>query len=238
MSLIIGKIKRGGNMEEWRDVPGYEGLYKVSSEGRVKQIGQLYTDGRKGISTGEGRILNPQISHTGYNFCQLSCAGKRKTVYVHRMVAMAFIPNPDNLPAVNHKDEDKSNNRVDNLEWCTYKYNNNYGCKWLLKKHPERDQEVKDMKAQGYSVREIAEKYHLAQSTVRGILSKDFDESQSLINKELRRLIISNNLSQYEIARHLGVSDPLIASWLNSKMKIDDVALIIKAINEIKSPQK
>ena len=225
-------------MEEWRDVPEYEGLYQVSSKGRVKQIGQLYTDGRRGVASGEGRIINPQISRTGYYFHQLSCSGKRKTVYVHRMVAMAFIPNPNNLPAVNHKDEDKSNNCVENLEWCTFKYNNNYGCKWLLRKHPERDAEIKAMKSYGYSVREIAAKYHLAQSTVRGILSRDFEEGQSEINQELRQLMINNDLSQYEIAQYLGVSSASVALWLNSKMKVDDITLILKAINEIGSQRK
>lgn len=207
-------------MEEWKDVVGFEGIYQVSSTGIVRRTDNNY-------------IKKPSESRNGYMFVDLNHKEKRKHGYIHRLVAEAFIPNPNNLPAVNHKDENKTNNNVDNLEWCTYKYNNNYGGKWLLKKHPERDTEIKTMRAQGYSIREIAAKYNLSHNTVRGILSRDFTEEQSLINHELRQLMIRNNLSQKEIAEQLGVSSALIASWLNSKMKLDNIGLILKAINEI-----
>lgn len=99
--------------EEWRMIPGYEGLYMVSSIGRVKNCRT-------------GKIMKP-FEYKGYLQISLTKNGIRKTYRVHRLVAMAFIPNPNNLPEVNHKDEDGSNNCVDNLEWCTRKYNNNYG---------------------------------------------------------------------------------------------------------------
>lgn len=101
-------------MEEiWKDIEGYEGLYQVSNMGRVKSV-------RKNI------ILREGISR-GYSVLNLSKNGKPLTKKVHRLVANAFIPNPDNLPQVNHKDENKANNCVENLEWCDCKYNLNYG---------------------------------------------------------------------------------------------------------------
>lgn len=106
-------------MEEWKDIKGYEGLYQVSSLGRVKSLNYN--------KTGKEHLLNPGKVGGGYLMFVLSKGGKRSNLLLHRLVAEAFIPNPDNLPCVNHKNEDKSDNRVENLEWCTHKYNNNYG---------------------------------------------------------------------------------------------------------------
>lgn len=99
------------DIEEFRDVPGYEGTYEVSNWGRVRR---------------NGKILKPGKDTCGYLLVVLSKNGVRKTVSVHRLVASAFLSNPQNLPQVNHKDEDKTNNTVENLEWCTREYNINY----------------------------------------------------------------------------------------------------------------
>ena len=102
-------------MEEiWKDIEGYEGLYQVSNMGRVRSL-------RNNI------ILKSKIERSGYERVNLSVNNIHKDYYIHRMVATAFISNPNNCPIVNHKDEDRTNNRVDNLEWCTQKYNINYG---------------------------------------------------------------------------------------------------------------
>lgn len=101
-------------IEEWRTIIGYEGLYEVSNTGQVRNY--------------RGKLLRPGLNHNGYLKCVLCKKGKTKTIYIHRLVAQAFIPNPQDLPQVNHKDEDKTNNSVDNLEWCNSKYNVNYGC--------------------------------------------------------------------------------------------------------------
>ena len=100
-------------IEEWRPIVGFEGLYEVSNTGQVRNC--------------RGKLLRPGLNHNGYLKCVLCKKGKTKTIYIHRLVAQAFLSNPDNLPQVNHKDEDKTNNSVDNLEWCDSKYNVNYG---------------------------------------------------------------------------------------------------------------
>lgn len=100
-------------------IPGYEGLYMVSNLGRVKSLNYNHT--------GKERLLILRTADNGYLKVDLHKNGIQKRFSVHRLVAMAFIPNPDNLPCVNHKDEDKTNNCVENLEWCTRKYNANYG---------------------------------------------------------------------------------------------------------------
>ena len=114
--------------EEWKDIEGYEGLYQVSNMGRVRSLDRIivYKDGR--VWNCKGRILKNVKGKNGYLYVNLSKVGNvGKPQNIHRLVAIAFIPNPDNLPQVNHKDEDKTNNTVDNLEWCTAKYNCNYG---------------------------------------------------------------------------------------------------------------
>lgn len=100
--------------EEWRMVPDYEGLYMVSNKGRIYGIKRkLYRKFK--------------TDKDGYLIVNLSKNSKQDYPSVHRLVAMAFIPNPNNLPEVNHKDENPENNCVDNLEWCTAEYNVNYG---------------------------------------------------------------------------------------------------------------
>ena len=105
-------------MEIWKDVPDFKG-YKVSNLGRVKSLNY------KG--TGKERILNQTMNKSGYMHVPLCKGGKPKCCRVHRLVAMAFVPNPNHLPEVNHIDEDKTNNRADNLEWCDRLYNTRYG---------------------------------------------------------------------------------------------------------------
>lgn len=108
-------------MEVWRDIQGYEGLYMVSSYGRVRGISN--EPGRK---TGFMTLRRVPNGYVKVRLCKNGVVVDRN---VHRLVAVAFIPNPENLPQVNHKDEDKANNHVENLEWCDSKYNNNYGTK-------------------------------------------------------------------------------------------------------------
>lgn len=101
-------------MEIWKAIEGYEGLYEISNYGRVKSLKRK-------------RILKQCLTYKGYCCIGLYKNNKFKSFLVHRLVAMAFIQNPNKFPIINHKDENKANNHVDNLEWCTHKYNTNYG---------------------------------------------------------------------------------------------------------------
>lgn len=121
-------------MEElWRDIEGYEGRYQVSNLGRIRSLDHYSKEhvskyGKRYRHLFRGRMLTFSSDADGYLDVYLTDQnGHMSTFRVHRIVATAFIPNPDNLPCVNHKDECKSNNVVDNLEWCTNDYNINYG---------------------------------------------------------------------------------------------------------------
>jgi len=129
-------------MEIWKDVKGYEGIYQISNKGRIKKVN---TD----------NILKPSLAGKGYFRIGLRKDKKPKYYYIHRLVAEAFIPNVDNKEFVNHKDLNKLNNNVDNLEWCTPKENNNYRGHqlkrnisttiWYLKKKYPKEKELIDM---------------------------------------------------------------------------------------------
>jgi len=113
--------------EEWRDVVGFEIKLQVSNYGRVKCKGYTYWHPRSGDTRHKPQIYRQRPNKKGYMFVGFYCEGKNYNLKVHRLVAKAFLINTNNYPAVNHKDENPSNNCVYNLEWCTTKYNNNYG---------------------------------------------------------------------------------------------------------------
>lgn len=112
--------------EVWKDIIGYEGVYQVSNLGNVKSLERKRFNGRVLVNK-KSQIMKQYILKNGYCSTRLYKDGKSKNHLIHRLVAIAFIPNPQNLPQVNHKDENKGNNCVDNLEWCDRVYNNNYG---------------------------------------------------------------------------------------------------------------
>ena len=114
-------------MEEiWKDIAGFEGLYQVSNMGNVKSLERTVCDNRGYYRTVPERIRKPRNTGKGYLAVNLYKDGKAKNYKIHRLVAQAFLPNPYNLPEVNHIDEDKYNNCVENLEWCTSQYNIEY----------------------------------------------------------------------------------------------------------------
>lgn len=105
--------------EIWKDIEGYESKYQVSNLGRVRSLNY---NREKQI-----KILKPKINRYGYQELSLYKNSKKKFYTIHRLVAKSFLSNQNNLPQVNHKDEDKTNNCVENLEWCTSEYNINFG---------------------------------------------------------------------------------------------------------------
>lgn len=107
-------------MEEiWKPIPGWEGLYEVSNLGKIKSLDRA----KKGH---KGRILTPKITRYGYLSVALSRDNKKKYNFVHRLVAISFIPNPDNKPYVDHKDNNKLNAKLENLQWVTESENNKF----------------------------------------------------------------------------------------------------------------
>lgn len=143
-------------MEQWKTLTGYDRPYMVSSEGRV--------------SNGE-RMLSPCMLNSGYHMIALRQNGQPKPFLVHRLVAMMFIPNPDGRPCVNHKDEDKTNNAASNLEWCTYRYNINYGT-CIERRAARRRRPVLQMALDGEVIRrwscapEAARELHMDKSSI------------------------------------------------------------------------
>jgi len=118
--------------EVWKDIPGYEGYYQVSNFGRVKSLERIvhYKPGSKSDNFHNchivrERILAQRINTTGYYVVMLSRVAKRKLVLVHRLIAIAFIPNqdPNTMKDINHKDGCRTNNDINNLEWCSRQYN-------------------------------------------------------------------------------------------------------------------
>ena len=112
-------------VEIWKDIPDYEGLYQVSNLGRIKSLNYNHTKTEK--------IRKLDQSGKGYSLILLCNSKGKKKYLVHRLVAEAFLDNPDNLPQVNHKDGNKLNNNVDNLEWCTNGYNEKHAYSLGLK---------------------------------------------------------------------------------------------------------
>lgn len=161
-------------MEEWRAVPGYEGLYEVSNIGNVRNVRR-------------NTLLRLQKTNNGYIRVVLSKNRIKTGFQVHRLVCQAFIENPDNLPQVNHIDEDKSNNRVENLEWCTAKYNNNYGSR----KDKVRDTKIKNGYYTGLSKEEYRKKYRdknkeKIREKQRGYMRKYYENNKEKVREHMR----------------------------------------------------
>ena len=116
-------------MERWLPIPGFEGFYEVSDAGNVRSLDRVVVgkDGKSRRLKGGPMTLSNGNSAGNYLSVMLSKDGKQRRVLVHRAVAMAFVPNPEGLNEINHKDENGKNNDASNLEWCDRKYNNTYG---------------------------------------------------------------------------------------------------------------
>ncbi len=180
-SVLIG-IFNYINMEVWEKVIGYEN-YEVSNLGNVKTLKRNYWNGR-GWCVRKEKLIKIQFD-TNY-----SCVGlykkdslKGKTILLHRIVAIAFIPNPDNKPCVNHIDGNKRNNNVDNLEWCTHSENTKHACRTglILPTNGEingmsrlTEKDILEIRGfeKGTNQRLIAEKYNVTRNTICSIINR------------------------------------------------------------------
>lgn len=113
------------NLETWKDIPGFEGHYQASTLGQVRSIDRTVLRNGKPMKL-KGKVLKPSPTEKGYLYVNLSIESKPKPHKVHRLVALTFLPNPDDKPAINHVNNDRIDNSVQNLEWCTNQENTNH----------------------------------------------------------------------------------------------------------------
>ena len=182
--------------EIWKDIKGYEGIYQVSNKGNVRSLDRTVITKENKVRSLKGKLLKPATITHGYlgvNLCN-------KSYRVHRLVAEAFIPNPNNLPIINHLDEDKTNNCVDNLQWCTSQENNTYGTRLqkasdsMKKKenHGLNEQIIEMIKNQNKkvlcvttnkvfdSIKEASEFYNVSRTGISGCCKGKFKYSGTL----------------------------------------------------------
>lgn len=170
-------------IEIWKEVKGYNGIYHVSNHGNVKSIDH-YCENRNGSGKQTGRTLKQSKNRKGYYQLSLCLNKVRKTHRVHRLVAKAFIPNPKNKPQVNHINGIKTDNRFENLEWCTNSENQIHAIKNGLVTHNKGEEHhnskltnkdvkvVRWMNALGWSCKQLANDYKISQTAMSNILTR------------------------------------------------------------------
>ena len=159
----IAEISEEGEL--WKPCPGFEEKYLISSHGKVMGIGTYNT-----CKKGELLRLHKKNDRNGYMQVQLFNNGLMRTIEVHVLVAKAFIPNPDNLPMVNHIDEDKTNNHVENLEWCTNQYNVRYSSAKAVDVYTKDGEFVETLEA----IADAAAKYNTEVSNISACCKRNY----------------------------------------------------------------
>lgn len=173
--------------EIFKDVEGYEGILQVSNTGKVKKLKHTWFTGNKNSKRSiDEYIMKPRLNK-GYNVIDVSLNGVKKILKVHRLIAIAFIPNPENKKFINHKDLDRSNNDLENLEWCTSKENAIHARKNReFKKHFNHakgesvatskltTEQVLQIRETNLSNKEIAVQYSVDPSTISRIKSNNY----------------------------------------------------------------
>lgn len=182
--------------EVWKDVVGFEGLYQVSSHGRFKSLDftREYIDGR--VYHYKSKILKTCIDPRGYICLHFyNIENGRKTVSGHRVVAEAFIPNPENKKTVNHKDGNRTNNKLENLEWNTYSENNIHAMKVLGKKTPSK-LDSKLMKLDKDAIVDILKN---CKSRVKGSMLKDFAKKYNVSSPCIAKCLERFTLEEFNL---------------------------------------
>ena len=152
----------------WKDVSGYEGLYQVSCSGLIRSIDKIINGCNYKPRRIIGKILTPYISLNGYLTITLSKNNVLKNHRLHRIIAKAFLSNPQNLPEINHKNENKRDNNITNLEWCTKLYNIRYG-NGISKRSKLNTNQVFSILKDGRTLKEIAKDYNVHFTTISQI---------------------------------------------------------------------
>lgn len=192
-------------MSKWKDIKGYEGMYQVSDEGKIRSLDRKVKDATQNrYQNLKGKILKESDNGKGYKLVFLSKNRKRKNKYVHRLVAEAFIPNPDNLKEVNHKDLDKSNNCVRNLEWISNIDNKRHYQKTEIAKEKNRirsiNKKIKYREKIESKIPEIIFNYKEKKMTIRE-LSKTMKMGSVTISKILNQNNVPKNKRKLNIPR-------------------------------------
>lgn len=173
-------------IEIWKPVVGYEGYYSITSLGRVQS--HKRPTKRKSRSKRIGDFYLSDVNSLGYRIVTLKVNGTKRTMKIHRMVAMAFIPNPENKPQVNHKNGIKTDNRVENLEWATASENNIHAIRTGLAAEGSKRRSAKLTKDQ---VNEIRDHYKIKQEPVR-VIAKRYGMSRSAMREVLKNKTYKN----------------------------------------------
>ena len=211
--------------EIWKDIKDYEGLYQISNYGNVKSLPKERRN-RRGIYIQKEKLLSLTNTSTGYKKVELVKDGKRKGFKVHRLVAQAFIPNPDEKPQVNHIDGDKTNNYVDNLEWATASENSIHAYNTGLNSNKKElnENEIVSMYMNGITKEDIAKQYGVSNAVIKRILKENAvtlrTQSEAKNQYHLDNIDLEEELktkTQTQLAKELGCSQSLISKKLNNK---------------------
>lgn len=178
--------------EIWKDIPGYEGLYQVSNLGEVRSLPRYEKDKNEKVYKRKGVILNKTKTTTGYYKVELCKNGTKKSLKVHRLVALAFIVNTFNKPFINHKDGNQLNNVVDNLEWCTQSENvqhaHDIGLINDVQNQLDHNEVIREY-LNNSKTEEVCKKFNISKTVLYGILKKH----------DIRRRTNAEHLNKYDL---------------------------------------
>ena len=219
------------NKVVWKPILGYEGIYEISNYGDVKSLRRYRGNGNGGYMQKE-RILKKTKTSTGYYKVELYKNKKRKSYKVHRLVAMAFIPNPHNKPNINHRDGNPLNNYVGNLEWCTQKENVKHALDVGL--IPRKHIPIKKLKKLYYednkSIRDLEKIFKVSSTVIIDRLNKYGKGTKTISEGKTRyrltkEFILSElkNKTQKQLAKEGGCSPSLISAYVRRLKERGDI---------------